>query len=107
MVPSSEFTHPTSDTNQTDTYAESSLKIPCIFLSFFVLILPNILMFLLQKIGRRRTGYLMEIPQNNTVEIGPGNLKMTFSSNSGQLQRMFNTKTGVSSFHFLDSSADI
>ncbi|KAL9270422.1 putative alpha-mannosidase [Drosera capensis] len=29
------------------------------------------------------------------VEVGPGNLKMTFSSSSGLLTRMFNSETGV------------
>nr|XP_016455893.1 PREDICTED: alpha-mannosidase isoform X1 [Nicotiana tabacum] len=43
------------------------------------------------------TGYVskMEIPLNETVEIGPGNLKVSFSSNSGQLKRLYNSKTGV------------
>ncbi|KAL7231292.1 hypothetical protein ACSBR2_009540 [Camellia fascicularis] len=35
------------------------------------------------------------LPQNDTVEIGPGNLKMSFSVASGQLKRMFNSRTGV------------
>ncbi|XP_047319755.1 alpha-mannosidase [Impatiens glandulifera] len=33
--------------------------------------------------------------QNETVEIGPGNLKLSFSSTTGQLKRMFNSRTGV------------
>ncbi|GFY87906.1 glycosyl hydrolase family 38 protein [Actinidia rufa] len=37
----------------------------------------------------------VDLAQNETVEIGPGNLKMSFSSASGQLNRMFNSKTGV------------
>ena len=40
----------------------------------------------------------MDTPQNETIEIGPGNLKMSFSSTSGQLKRIYNTKTGVISF---------
>ncbi|CAL5369072.1 unnamed protein product [Camellia sinensis] len=35
------------------------------------------------------------LPQNDSVEIGPGNLKMSFSVASGQLERMFNARTGV------------
>lgn len=37
----------------------------------------------------------MDIPLNETVEIGPGNLKASFSSNTGQLKRLYNSKTGV------------
>ncbi|KAK4784826.1 hypothetical protein SAY86_019194 [Trapa natans] len=33
--------------------------------------------------------------QNDTIEIGKGNLKMWFSSSSGQLVRMYNNRTGV------------
>ncbi|KAK9990150.1 hypothetical protein SO802_025135 [Lithocarpus litseifolius] len=44
-----------------------------------------------------RNGFLstMDTTQNGTIEIGPGNLKMSFSSTSGQLKRIYNTKTGV------------
>uniref|UniRef100_A0A7N2M0R8 Alpha-mannosidase n=1 Tax=Quercus lobata TaxID=97700 RepID=A0A7N2M0R8_QUELO len=47
--------------------------------------------------GEIRNGSLsmMDTPQNETIEIGPGNLKMSFSSTSGQLKRIYNTKTGV------------
>ena len=37
----------------------------------------------------------MDRPQNDTIEIGSGNLKMSFSSMTGQLKRMYNSKTGV------------
>jgi alpha-mannosidase len=37
----------------------------------------------------------MDSPQNDTIEIGPGNLKLSFSSTSGQLNRIYNSKTGV------------
>ncbi|XP_021907952.1 alpha-mannosidase [Carica papaya] len=37
----------------------------------------------------------MESPRNKVVEIGPGNLKLSFSSATGQLRRMYNSKTGV------------
>ncbi|XP_058108088.1 uncharacterized protein LOC131251420 isoform X1 [Magnolia sinica] len=33
--------------------------------------------------------------QNETLDAGPGNLKMSFSSTSGQLKRMTNYRTGV------------
>ncbi|KAK6922587.1 Glycosyl hydrolases family 38, C-terminal beta sandwich domain [Dillenia turbinata] len=47
--------------------------------------------------GKRQRSYLsaMDTPSNETVEIGPGNLKMSFSLTTGQLTRMFNSKTGV------------
>uniref|UniRef100_A0A5B7BPI0 Alpha-mannosidase n=1 Tax=Davidia involucrata TaxID=16924 RepID=A0A5B7BPI0_DAVIN len=47
--------------------------------------------------GNSRSGYIsaVDLPQNETIEIGPGNLKMSFSLTSGQLIRMFNSKTGV------------
>ncbi|KAG0461842.1 hypothetical protein HPP92_020318 [Vanilla planifolia] len=34
-------------------------------------------------------------PDNDTVEIGPGNFKMEFSRTSGQLKRVVNRRTGV------------
>lgn len=40
---------------------------------------------------------VMLSPVNNPTEIGPGNLKMLFSSNSGLLERMYNSRTGVMS----------
>ncbi|CAL9000225.1 unnamed protein product [Prunus brigantina] len=36
----------------------------------------------------------MDSPQNETIEVGPGDLKMSFSFASGQLKRMYNSKTG-------------
>ncbi|KAL3838925.1 hypothetical protein ACJIZ3_023516 [Penstemon smallii] len=47
--------------------------------------------------GNRRKAYMstMDLVKNETVEIGPGNLKLSFSSASGQLNRMFNSKTGI------------
>ncbi|XP_060195923.1 alpha-mannosidase-like isoform X1 [Lycium barbarum] len=44
------------------------------------------------------TGYVTKMflfPLNETVEIGPGNLKASFSSNTGQLKHLYNSKTGV------------
>ncbi|CAA0412387.1 unnamed protein product [Arabidopsis thaliana] len=38
---------------------------------------------------------VMLSPMNNTTEIGPGNLKMVFSSDSGRLERMYNSRTGA------------
>ncbi|KAH6760034.1 Glycosyl hydrolase family 38 protein [Perilla frutescens var. frutescens] len=37
----------------------------------------------------------LEQNENETIEIGPGNLKLTFSTTSGQLTRIFNSKTGI------------
>lgn len=44
---------------------------------------------------------VMESPQNETVEIGPGDLKMSFSSASGTLEWMYNMKARVSCLTFL------
>ncbi|KAG6700778.1 hypothetical protein I3842_08G130500 [Carya illinoinensis] len=47
--------------------------------------------------GKSKNGFVsvMESPQKETVEIGPGNLKMSFSLTSGQLKSIYNIKTGV------------
>lgn len=47
--------------------------------------------------GESGNGYIsvIESPLNEAIEVGPGNLKMSFSVMSGQLQRMFNSKTGA------------
>ncbi|KAJ9703748.1 hypothetical protein PVL29_005156 [Vitis rotundifolia] len=44
-----------------------------------------------------RSGYItvMDSPHNESIEVGPGSLKMSFSSTTGQLERMFDSKTGV------------
>ncbi|KAL8046895.1 hypothetical protein ABFX02_08G203600 [Erythranthe guttata] len=44
---------------------------------------------------RRRIVSTIDLPSNETVEIGPGNLKLSFSSTTGQLTRMYNSKTGI------------
>lgn len=43
---------------------------------------------------------MMDSPQNESIEVGPGSLKMSFSSTTGQLERMFDSKTGVSCLTF-------
>ncbi|MED6160733.1 hypothetical protein PIB30_054120 [Stylosanthes scabra] len=51
--------------------------------------------------GKSANGFVSShsmIQKNKTIEIGPGNLKMSFSSESGQLERMSNSRTGVSKF---------
>lgn len=55
--------------------------------------------FFLHHTGER-SGYIdvTDSTQNDTVEIGPGSLKMSFSSQSGQLKRIVNSETGVSLF---------
>ncbi|KAF8035455.1 hypothetical protein BT93_C1470 [Corymbia citriodora subsp. variegata] len=47
--------------------------------------------------GTTKTSFVSTLgnPQNDTIEVGPGDLKMLFSSTSGQLVRIFNSKTGV------------
>ncbi|XP_026429937.1 alpha-mannosidase-like [Papaver somniferum] len=44
---------------------------------------------------RRRMDLNKSNTQNETVEVGPGNLKMSFSLKTGQLKSMLNSKTGV------------
>lgn len=39
---------------------------------------------------------MVNTPQNDNIEIGPGSLKVSFSLKSGQLKRIKNTRTGVS-----------
>lgn len=48
-------------------------------------------------INRRRPGSSSGSVSEN-IEVGPGNLKLTFSSTSGQLKRIYNSRTGVSIF---------
>ncbi|XP_056176415.1 alpha-mannosidase-like isoform X2 [Syzygium oleosum] len=47
--------------------------------------------------GESKTSVLSTLsnPQNDTIEVGPGDLKMLFSSTSGQLVRISNSKTGA------------
>ncbi|XP_022885750.1 probable alpha-mannosidase At5g66150 [Olea europaea var. sylvestris] len=47
--------------------------------------------------GNGRTMYVstMESPKEETIEIGPGNFKLSFSTASGQLKRMFNSKSRI------------
>ncbi|XP_022132790.1 alpha-mannosidase [Momordica charantia] len=45
--------------------------------------------------GKRRSGFIPAGRRNDTIEVGPGNLKMSLSIASGQLKRMYNSKTGV------------
>ncbi|XP_022977427.1 alpha-mannosidase [Cucurbita maxima] len=47
--------------------------------------------------GKRRSKFLPTDTdsQKDTVVVGPGHLKMSFSIASGQLKRMYNSKTGV------------
>lgn len=61
--------------------------------------LTALVFFFFQTVaGKRRHLSKNESPQNDTIEVGPGNLKMAFSSTSGQLKRIYNSKTGVSCY---------
>ncbi|XP_022739910.1 alpha-mannosidase-like [Durio zibethinus] len=53
--------------------------------------------FYYNGVGRGRVGIISATttPENEKFEIGNGNLKMSFSTSSGQLQRMYNSRTGV------------
>ncbi|KAL6653701.1 hypothetical protein ACP70R_008625 [Stipagrostis hirtigluma subsp. patula] len=63
--------------------------------------------------GHNSTRFIasMVSPSNETIEVGPGPLKMSFSSTSGQLTRIFNSFSGVDlpvqqSFFWYRSSID-
>ncbi|KAF8754033.1 hypothetical protein HU200_011530 [Digitaria exilis] len=45
--------------------------------------------------GYNSTVSTMVSPSNDTIEVGPGPLKVSFSSTSGQLKRIFNSISGV------------
>lgn len=45
---------------------------------------------------------MIDSPKYESIEVGPGSLKMSFSSATGQLERMFDSKTGVSCLDFLE-----
>ena len=47
--------------------------------------------------ANHRHGFVSETQsfKDDTIKIGPGNLKLSFSSSSGQLKRIYNSKTGV------------
>ncbi|PON89356.1 Glucoamylase [Trema orientale] len=47
------------------------------------------------KVKRRHVLSKTKSPQSDSIEVGPGNLKLTFSSTTGQLKRIYNSKTGV------------
>ncbi|XP_066386944.1 alpha-mannosidase-like isoform X1 [Miscanthus floridulus] len=53
--------------------------------------------YISRSTGYSSTGYVstMVSPRNDTVEVGPGSLKLSFSSASGQLKRIFNSVSGV------------
>ncbi|KAG0549849.1 hypothetical protein BDA96_01G289800 [Sorghum bicolor] len=53
--------------------------------------------YISRSIGYNSTGYVatMVSPRNDMVEVGPGSLKLSFSSASGQLKRIFNSVSGV------------
>lgn len=81
-------------------YGFPSIQVPRYWLHFQVSVPPlgwsTYFIASATGLGKRRNGLsVMDSPQNDTIEIGSGNLKMSFSSMTGQLKRMYNTKTGV------------
>lgn len=81
-------------------YGFPSIQVPRYWLHFQVSVPPlgwsTYFIAPATGIGKRRNGLsVMDSPQNDTIEIGSGNLKMSFSSMTGQLKRMYNSKTGV------------
>ncbi|XP_022885757.1 alpha-mannosidase-like isoform X4 [Olea europaea var. sylvestris] len=54
--------------------------------------------------GNSRSVYvpMLDPPKKKFIEIGPGNLKLSFSSASGELERMFNSKSGLMCFYQID-----
>lgn len=69
----------------------------------FLFIFMHQLLFCVHDAGSHNNGYIsvMGLQKNETVEIGPGNLKLSFSLASGQLTRIFNSRTGVNSLLLL------
>ncbi|KAI7740064.1 hypothetical protein M8C21_022126 [Ambrosia artemisiifolia] len=51
--------------------------------------------FVTQTPGKGQYISVVDTPQNDTIEIGPGSLKMLFSLQSGQLKRIINSRTGI------------
>ncbi|GKA18861.1 alpha-mannosidase, partial [Tanacetum coccineum] len=51
--------------------------------------------FVTETAGKAEYVSMVDTPQNDTIEIGPGSLKMSFSSKSGQLKRITNSRTGI------------
>ncbi|BFG32218.1 hypothetical protein CerSpe_184920 [Prunus speciosa] len=43
----------------------------------------------------RQTVYKSEASQNDTIEVGPGNLKLIYSGNEGKLTQYFNSRSSV------------
>ncbi|XP_024035848.1 alpha-mannosidase isoform X2 [Citrus clementina] len=86
----------------TEAYlGQSSKQVPRYWLLFQVTVPPlgwNTY-FISRAAGKvkRRKGFFLaaDSPQDKTVEVGPGNLKMSFSRTTGQLKRMYNSRTGV------------
>uniref|UniRef100_A0A6N2M355 Alpha-mannosidase n=1 Tax=Salix viminalis TaxID=40686 RepID=A0A6N2M355_SALVM len=81
-------------------YGFPSIQVPRYWLHFQVSVPPlgwsTYFISSAPGIGKRRNGLsVMDSPQNDTIEIGSGNLKLSFSSMTGHLKRMYNSKTGV------------
>ncbi|KAI3699355.1 hypothetical protein L2E82_43609 [Cichorium intybus] len=51
--------------------------------------------FITESTGEGGYISMVDTPQNESIEIGPGSLKMSFSLQSGQLKRFTNSRTGV------------
>ncbi|KAF9678599.1 hypothetical protein SADUNF_Sadunf07G0051300 [Salix dunnii] len=97
-------------------YGFPSIQVPRYWLHFQVSVPPlgwsTYFIASAPGIGKRRNGLsVMDSPQNDTIEIGSGNLKLSFSSMTGHLKRMYNSKTGVDmpikqSYLWYDSSSE-
>ncbi|XP_019182706.1 PREDICTED: alpha-mannosidase-like [Ipomoea nil] len=80
---------------------KSPKKAPKYWLLFPVSVPPlGLNSYFVSKASQKRghnNGYItaMGLQNDETVEIGPGNLKLSFSLASGQLTRIFNSRTGV------------
>ncbi|KFK28275.1 hypothetical protein AALP_AA8G495400 [Arabis alpina] len=89
-------------TNYTEAYLGiPSLQIPKYWLVFKATMPPlGWNTFFISKAtgegsNKHKNSSVMVSPQSKMIEIGPGNLKMVFSSDSGLLQRMHNSRTGA------------
>ncbi|XP_062120165.1 probable alpha-mannosidase At5g66150 [Humulus lupulus] len=62
----------------------------------WILIRPHPAIWRLSHVNRNLLSKIKN-PQNDTIEVGPRDLKLTFLSTSGQLKQMYNSKTEIES----------
>lgn len=68
------------------------------FLSIVTVMIVYLILFLTEGSNSNCYNSAISVPHNETIEIGSGSLKVSFSSTSGKLNRVVNYRTGVSGF---------